>query len=106
MSRNPNPSPRTRFKPGQSGNPGGRPKSRNKLTKEFIEALAADFETHGAATIKAAREIDPMGYVRMVSSLLPKEFAVERPLESMSDEELVEAIELLKSAIEAKETTH
>jgi len=35
---NPNPSPETRFKPGQSGNPGGRPKDSLKayLREKFI----------------------------------------------------------------------
>ena len=38
----------TRFKPGQSGNPLGRPKgARNRLGTRFLEALEADFSKFG-----------------------------------------------------------
>src|SRR5262245_33082869 len=37
----------TPWKPGQSGNPAGRPKgSRNRLSEDFIRAFAEDFEVH------------------------------------------------------------
>ncbi len=46
---------------GQSGNPEGRPKgSRDALTKEFIDNLAADFAEHGAAAIQKVRSVDPV----------------------------------------------
>lgn len=32
---NPNPSPETRFKPGESGNPGGRPAKRKELADRY-----------------------------------------------------------------------
>ena len=39
----------TQFKPGQSGNPKGRPKgARNRLGTQFLEALEADFKQHGS----------------------------------------------------------
>ena len=38
----------TQFKPGQSGNPMGRPKgARNRLGTRFLEALEADFNKFG-----------------------------------------------------------
>jgi len=43
----------TRFKPGQSGNPAGRPKgSRNKVSEKLLEALAIDFDDHGKQVIE------------------------------------------------------
>lgn len=89
------------FKPGQSGNPGGSAKGyRKKLSGEFLSALAADFEKHGAQTIVAAREKDPLGYARMVAALLPKEIEVADPFGDITDGELATLIQHLRSAIE------
>lgn len=40
------------FKPGQSGNPKGRPKgARNRIGTQFLEALEADFNKFGSQAI-------------------------------------------------------
>ena len=62
------------FKPGQSGNPKGRPKgARNRLGTQFLEALEADFNKFGTQAIALVREKKPEVYVRVVADLLPKE---------------------------------
>jgi hypothetical protein len=62
------------FKPGQSGNPKGRPKgARNRLGTQFLEALEADFKQHGPQAIALVREKKPEVYIRVVADLLPKE---------------------------------
>jgi Family of unknown function (DUF5681) len=64
----------TQFKPGQSGNPKGRPKgARNRLGTKFLEALEADFNKHGAQAIEQVRQKRPEVYIKVVADLLPKE---------------------------------
>jgi len=63
------------FKPGQSGNPAGRPKgARQKLSTAFIEALASDFDHHGLGVIEKVREEAPVSYLNLVADLVPKNF--------------------------------
>jgi len=96
----PPPPEETRFAPGQSGNPGGKPKAaRNRLQGSFLNALADDFDQHGKKAIVDAREKDPMGYVKAVAALMPKQVEQSQPLEDMTDVELVAAIAWLRSRL-------
>jgi hypothetical protein len=74
VSEQPERAPNGTFAAGNSGRPKG---SRNKLGEAFIKAMMEDFEKHGVATITLARMEDPLGYVKVVAGLLPKELTGE-----------------------------
>lgn len=100
---NPNPTPpplETRWGPGQSGNPGGKAKhARNRLQGAFLNHLAEDFDKHGKKAIEAAREKDPVGYIKAIASLMPKQVEQSQPLDDLTDAELVAGIALLRARL-------
>src|SRR5262245_3919343 len=86
---NGNPSNLTPFRPGQSGNPGGKPKgARNRLEAEILRDLAEDYRQHGRAAIQRLFEKDPAAYLRVTASLIPKQQAPQDPLDQLSREEV------------------
>lgn len=86
------------WKPGQSGNPAGRPKgARQKLGEAFLDALLADFvkavgQGQGVDAIQKMRDTDPGAYAKMIASLLPKEIeanvnvGIGEALDALDDE--------------------
>lgn len=90
----------TRFKPGTSGNPGGKSKgARNRLQGAFINALADDFDEHGKVAIANARIEDPVGYIKAIASLMPKQVEQAQPLDDLTDAELTAGIALLRARL-------
>jgi hypothetical protein len=88
------------FQPGQSGNPGGKPKAaRNRIQGAFLNALADHFEQHGKRAIERACEDDPIGYIKAIASLMPKQFEQAEPLDGLTDEELIAGIALLRARL-------
>ncbi|TGR81662.1 hypothetical protein EN866_35240 [Mesorhizobium sp. M2D.F.Ca.ET.223.01.1.1] len=76
---------------------GARPKrARKALVDDFAAALRADFRAHGAGVIAAVRAEKPDQYLKVVLTLLPKDFAASSEnlhadktnLEQLSDEEI------------------
>jgi hypothetical protein len=84
-----------RFERGNSGRPKG---SRNKFGEAFLAALHNDFAANGAAAIVRARETDPVAYIRVIASLLPREVKLD-PLAEMTDDELDGRIRQLQAAL-------
>ncbi|MCK1595488.1 DUF5681 domain-containing protein [Bradyrhizobium sp. 164] len=65
------------WKPGQSGNPLGRPQgSRSKFSEAACADALADWTANGKDTLERVRATDPSTYLRVLFSIIPKDIAV------------------------------
>ena len=67
----------------------------------FLEDLATDWAQHGPATIEACRKADPVAYLRLIASILPKDIGLHvstNPLAELTDEQLQNVMEDLEAA--------
>lgn len=94
------------YKPGQSGNPAGRPKgARSKLAELTLQRLLADFDLHGVEAIEEVRKKNPSHYLAAIVSLLPKQQEkIDSPFADLTDDELAQ-LELWLAASRAKNVT-
>jgi Family of unknown function (DUF5681) len=95
----------TPWKPGQSGNPAGRPVgSRQRFSESVIQDIAADWAIGGAETIARVRQTDPATYFRVVASILPKDVLVnvQQSTDNILPEDrqlLVELLRMITAAV-------
>jgi hypothetical protein len=98
-----------RARPGRKAPAGAAPKRTKKtLGDDFLDAVRADFRTHGAGVIAGVRADKPDQYLKIVQSVLPKELASNLPkglhastdtLESLSDDEIRRRIRGLEAVL-------
>lgn len=96
--------PDGRIKKGSGGRVVG---SRNKLQHTFVAALEKDFHEHGEGVIRIVRIEKPHEYLRIIAQVLPKEFVVtESDIDTMSDEDLLDALKAIREARAAEKVRH
>ncbi|QKC96051.1 hypothetical protein [Mesorhizobium sp. NZP2298] len=81
--------------------PTPRPKRTKKtLGDDFLAAVRADFRAHGAGVIAEVRADKPDQYLKIVLSVLPKDFDVAvNHLDVLSDEEIRSRIRGLEAVL-------
>ena len=88
------------WKPGQSGNPKGRPKNaRQTLSDKFLAAMLLAWEDQGKSAIDRVIEERPHEFIKAVAAILPKEMTIRtEPVQELSDDDLTIALIALRSA--------
>jgi len=87
----------TLFEKGHPKTGGRRKGTRDRISTALLEAIAKDFEEHGYEAVRIARVERPVEYLRVVASLLPKEFEItDNRLKDIPDDELDAFIELAR----------
>jgi hypothetical protein len=74
----------TSFKPGQSGNPAGKPVgAKDRFQRKFWEDLAKIWEEGGAGALSKVLQDDTSTFVRVAAGLLPKEEEHKHTIEGL-----------------------
>jgi hypothetical protein len=89
------------FQPGNSHGTGRPRGARNKLARRFLDDLMVEWEQHGAKALGIARREDPIGFCKMVASLVPRELEITTAAAELGDDELQQMIDMLREQLRA-----
>lgn len=96
---NKNPSPATRFQPGNKSSHARAKGERDRISSAFLKAYADEFEKSGVAVFRRLVEDDPATFAKIGAALLPKEHEHRHILEGLDDAQLAEVIEGVRVAV-------
>ena len=74
-----------RFVSGNSGGPGRRIGSRNRLGEQFLQDLEITWKKLGPAAMERCALEEPAQFVRIMASLLPKQIEVDAAISVFSE---------------------
>jgi len=61
--------------------------------------MHADFEVHGISVIETVRKEKPDQYLKVIASILPREFHVsDAPLDDVTNDELIDLLVAIRSS--------
>ena len=84
----------TVFEKGRARTGGRQRGTRNRLSGVFLEALLKEFDEFGAEAIRICRVERPHEFIKIIASILPKEFELtDNRLHDITDDELIAYIE-------------
>lgn len=90
------------WKPGESGNPAGKPNgARQRLGEAFLDAMHADFKEYGISAIVRVREDKPNQYLKVIAMILPKELHIkpEMAVDGLSDKLLMDMLTAIQGLL-------
>lgn len=89
------------WKPGQSGNPKGRPQNaKQKLSDSFLADMLTAWEARGKEAIEKVINERPHEFIKAVAAIVPKDINVKTStVQELSDDELIAALAALRSAV-------
>jgi len=100
----------TKWKPGQSGNPLGRPQgARSKFSEQACADALSDWTANGKTTLERVRATDPSTYLRVLFSIIPKDIAVSienrtGPMDSVEMQMMRRLVAMIRATADAVDT--
>lgn len=88
------------WKPGQSGNPKGRPQNAKQiLSDRFLADMLSAWEAKGKDAIDRVIQDRPHEFIKAVAAIVPKDIHVKTSVvQELSDDDLAAALFALRSA--------